>query len=89
MRSLRWLLLVAIFAIATAVYGIYRAKRIERQAGQRPVPASVPLDTRADAKHWEWGQSANGKPAFLMNALDQKLSADSKTMELKEVELQI
>ena len=63
MRSVRWLLLVAMIVIAAAVFGIYRAHRLT-QRRQRPVAStSVPLDSKSIAGDWEWGQSANGLPA--------------------------
>src|SRR5579862_7875830 len=89
MRSLRWLLLVAFFAIATAVFGIYRVKRMEQRANQRPTPASVPLDTKADAFNWEWGQSANGQPSYKMAAKKYRLSSDNNKAYLQDLELRI
>jgi lipopolysaccharide export system protein LptA len=89
MRSLRWLLLVAFFAIAASVFGIYRAKRMEQRANQRPTPASVPLDTRADAWNWEWGQSANGQPSYKMAAKKYRLSSDNNKAYLQDLELWI
>jgi len=89
MRSLRWLLLVAFFAIAAGVFGIYRAKRIEQRANQRPTPASVPLDTKADAWNWEWGQSANGQPSYKMAAKKYRLSSDNNKAYLQDLQLWI
>jgi lipopolysaccharide export system protein LptA len=89
MRSLRWLLLVAFFAIAASVFGIYRARRIEQRANQRPAPPSVPLDTKADAWNWEWGQSANGQPSYKMAAKKYRLSSDNNKAYLQDLELWI
>jgi len=90
MRSLRWLLLVAMALIAAAVFGIYRAQRIDQQSHRRAVPASIPLDTKTMAPDWEWEQSdANGMPAVKVRAKNYKQSADSARAELDQIELQI
>jgi lipopolysaccharide export system protein LptA len=89
MRSLRWLLLVAFFAIAAAVFWTYRIKRKEQRAHQRPAPTVVPLDTKADAWNWEWGQSANGQPSYKMVAKKYRLSSDNNKADLEDLEMQI
>ncbi len=90
MRSLRWLLLVAMVLIAAAVFGIYRAQRIYQQSQRRPVPPSIPLNTKTMAPDWEWAQSdANGRPAVKVRAKNYKQSADSARAELDQIELQI
>jgi lipopolysaccharide export system protein LptA len=88
MRSLRWLLLVAIAVIAAAVFGIYRAQRRAERAHQRPVPASLPSGTIGNAIDYEWAQSNSGMPAVKVKAKDSRL-LDGNRMELKTVELQI
>ena len=90
MRSLRWLLLVAMVLIATAVFGIYRAQRVTRRSQRRPVPPSIPLDTKTMAPDWEWSQSSdNGMPAVKISAKNMKQSADSTRAELVQIELHI
>ena len=90
MRSLRWLLLVAMVLIAAAVVGIYRAQRIVQRSQRRAVPPSIPLDTKTMAPDWEWEQSdANGMPAVKVRAKNMKQSADSARAELEQIELQI
>ena len=89
MRSLRWLLLVAFFAIAAAVFWTYHIKVREQRAHQRPTPAVVPLDTKADAWNWEWGQSANGQPSYKMVAKKYRLSSDNNKADLEDLELAI
>ena len=90
MRSLRWLLLVAIAVIAVAVFGTYQAQRKRAKANQRAVPAAVPLGTSANAVEWSWGKSTpDGKPAIELHAKTFTQSQDNNRMELKEVELQI
>src|SRR5215469_11612220 len=90
MRSVRWLLLVAIAVIAVAVFGTYRTQRRRAQANQRAVPPAVPLGTSANAFDWEWGESTpNGKPSIEVHAKRQTVSQDSNRIQLQEVELQI
>jgi lipopolysaccharide export system protein LptA len=89
MRSLRWLLLVAMVLIAAAVFSIYRAQRKTRQSQRRAVPASVPLDTKTIAPDWEWTQSADGHPAVKITARSMKQSADGSRAELERIELRI
>jgi LPS export ABC transporter protein LptC len=89
MRSLRWLLLVALVLIAAAVVGTYRSQRRAQRAQRRPVPAPVGVDTRNVALDWEWGQSANGLPQVHISAKDMKQSVDQSKVELKQIELRI
>ncbi len=87
MRSLRWLLLVAMVFIAATVFGIYRAQRIVQRGQRRAVPPSIPLDTKTMAPDWEWGQSANGLPAVKIKAKNMKQSTDAEHAELNQIEL--
>ncbi len=88
MRSLRWLLLVAIAVIAAAVFGTYRSHVRTQRANQRAVPASLPNGTVGNAIDFEWARSNNGKPAVKVFAKDSKQLANNKN-ELRQVELQI
>jgi lipopolysaccharide export system protein LptA len=88
MRSLRWLLLVAILALVAAVFGIYRTQRQAARANARPLPPSLPVGMNGSAKEWEWGQSENGKPAVHVSARDFRLTATNLT-ELEGVEIRI
>ncbi len=88
MRSLRWLLLVAIIALVAAVTGIYRTQKLAARRNARALPPPIPLGTIGGAQDYEWGQSENGKPAVHVSAKDSRLS-DNNQMELKEVELKI
>jgi lipopolysaccharide export system protein LptA len=89
MRSLRWLLLVAMVLIAAAVFGTFRVQRIRQRSQRRAVPPSIPLDTKTMAPDWEYGQSANGKPAVKISAKNMKQSADAAWTELDQLELRI
>jgi hypothetical protein len=88
MRSLRWLLLVAIIALVAAVTGIYRNQRIAARLNARALPPTIPLGTLGSAQEYEWGQSENGKPAVHVSAQDSRLT-DNNQMELRGVELKI
>jgi len=88
MRSLRWLLLVAILALVAAVSGIYRAQRKIARAGARPIPPALPYGTSGKANEWEWGQSENGKPAVHVSAQEFTVGENNLT-ELKIVEIKI
>ena len=79
MRSLRWLLLVAMAVIAAAVFGIYRAQRIAAGAKERPLPSVLPLGTVGNAFDYRWGQSANGKPKYEVIAKDATQLEGNKT----------
>ena len=50
MRSLRWLLLVAILALVAAVSGIYRNQRIAARAHARALPPALPVGTPGNAQ---------------------------------------
>ncbi len=89
MRSLRWLLLVAMIVVAVATIIVYRGQLNAQRANRRPVPAYVGADTRAEALDWEWGQSDNGKPRVHITAKHYKQSADEDHAQLKGIELRI
>ena len=89
MRSLRWLLLVAMIVVAIATIVIYRGQLIAQRANRRPPPAYVATDTRAEALDWEWGQSDNGKPRVHITAKHYKQSADEDHAQLNGIELRI
>jgi len=89
MRSLRWLLLVAMIVIAAAVVGIYRTQRLTQRSRQRSAPPSIPLDSKTVAPDWEWGQSANGLPAAKIFAKHMSQSADGSRLELDQIEFRI
>jgi len=89
MRSLRWLLLVVIAVVAAGVFQVYRLQRLAGRAAQRPLPPAMAQEDKSTALHWEWGQSGNGKPAVVMKAQEMHMAADSKTSQLKDIELQI
>ncbi len=89
MRSLRLLLLVALVALAGTIYGIYNKQR-GVQRSQRPnPPAPLPLDTKATALDYEWGQSDNGRPKVKISAKSFKQASVGEKVELVELQLQI
>jgi lipopolysaccharide export system protein LptA len=85
MRSLRWLLLLAMIGIAVAIIAIYRNSRSHQHV--RATPASLPADLSAQAYKYEWSQ--NGKTHVKVKAMDETVSADQNRVSLKTVELQI
>lgn len=89
MRGLRWLLLVALVLIAAAVFRVYSIQRDVLHSQRRPIPDSIPLDTKSTAQQYEWGQSADGLPRVKVVARQQKTSADGSRTELRDIELQI
>jgi lipopolysaccharide export system protein LptA len=89
MRSLRWLLLVALVVIGAAVFGTYRVQRSAQRNTRRAVPPPVAVGTGSTATDWEWGQSSNGQPAVKLFAKKFKQSADSAKVELDDIELRI
>src|ERR1035438_3574103 len=89
MRSLRWLLLVLIAVIAAGIFQVYRLERLAGKKSQRPTPPMMALSDRSNAQEWEWGQSADGRPAVKMSARHYRLASDSKTAQLDGIELRI
>jgi lipopolysaccharide export system protein LptA len=87
MRSLRWLLLLAMIGIAVAVVVIYRTGLRRSRANRIATPAALGLDLSGTSTDYEWGQS--GKTHVRLKAKDQTVSADQSRIQLKEVELQI
>lgn len=89
MRSLRWLLLVAMVLVAAAVLGTFRSQRRALETRRQPLPPQIALDTRSSALDWEWGQSGAGMPQVHITAKDMRQSADGNKAELKDIELRI
>ena len=89
MRSLRWLLLAAFLAAVAAVFRIYRTGVTAQKTVQRPAPPYLAANTKAEAVDWEWGQSADGKPAVKLYARDFRQAADANRAELRDIELRI
>jgi lipopolysaccharide export system protein LptA len=87
MRSLRWLLLVAMMGIAFAVIVVYRAGFSRAHANSRAVPPMLGLDTSGAAIDYEWSQ--NGNRHVHVRAKNYVRSADENRVQLTQVELQI
>lgn len=89
MRSLRLLLLVALVALAGTIYGIYNKQRgIQRSQRANP-PAPMPLDTKATALDYEWGQSDGGRPRVKISAKSFKQASVGDKVDLVDLQLQI
>ncbi len=89
MRSLRWLLLLAFLAAVAATFRIYRTQVTAQKTIQRPAPPYLAADTKAQAVDWEWGQSAEGRPAVKLFAKDFRQTSTSNRAELRDIELRI
>jgi lipopolysaccharide export system protein LptA len=89
MRSLRWLLLVAMLVVLAAVARIYQVQRTVERRQRRAVPRSVSLDTKSEGQDWEWGQSGNGQPQVKLFAKSMIQSTDLSHAELQDIELRI
>jgi len=87
MRSLRWLLLMAMIGIAVAVVVIYRANVIRAHRNQRATPALLALDESANAFEYEWTE--NTKTHVKVKAKNMVRSADESRIQLTDVELEI
>jgi lipopolysaccharide export system protein LptA len=87
MRSLRWLLLLAMVGVAVAVVFIYRTGLRRSRAHRVATPAALGLDLSGASSDYEWSQ--NGKTHVKVKAKDQTISADQSRIQLKDVELQI
>jgi len=88
MRTLRWLLLVAMIVLAAGVYRSYVRQRQTQNRNRRQPPAAIPPGTVGSAIDFEWAQSADGKPAVKIFAKNSRQSDNNRT-ELEQVELRI
>ncbi len=88
MRSLRWLLLVAMVVLAAGVYRSYVQQRQAQRKNRRATPSAIPVGTLGSAIDFEWAQSADGKPAVKIFAKNSRQTDNNRT-ELQEVELRI
>jgi lipopolysaccharide export system protein LptA len=75
--------------IAAAVFAVFRIQRSALRGQRRPVPDSIPLDTKSTAIDYEWGQSTNGLFNVRLIAKHQKTSADGSRAELEDIQLLI
>lgn len=89
MRSLRWLLLVALVLVAAAVLGTYNSQRRQQRSSRRSAPPPIGLNTKTAAWEWEWGQSGNGQPQVHITARNMTQSKEGDTAELTDIELRI
>ncbi|HXJ38306.1 MAG TPA: LPS export ABC transporter periplasmic protein LptC, partial [Bryobacteraceae bacterium] len=88
MRSLRWLLLAAILVVTAGLFAIYRNQSTATRGRQRAVPPSLANGTIGNAQEWEWGQSAEGKPAVKLKAKNSTQTDNNHTV-LDDLELRI
>ena len=89
MRSFRILLLVALVALAGTIYGIFNKQRVVQRAQRPNPPAPMPLDTKASALDYEWGQSDSGRPRVKIAARSFKQGTVGDKVQLEGLQLQI
>jgi lipopolysaccharide export system protein LptA len=89
MRRTRWLVLVAILAIAAGVGTTYRRqqRKLVREAPQKP--AELPLKLNASAADWQWSHTVEGRPVVQVRAKNLSQEKDSGRTDLQQVELKI
>lgn len=87
MKSLRWVLLLAMIGIAVAVGMVYRKAFKEAKKNRVPTPKSLAADTSGEAFEWEWSQ--NAKTHVKIRAKHMVQSSDNSRNQLTGVELQI
>src|SRR6476659_9415606 len=87
MRRTRWLLLLAILAIAAGVGIAYRMQKKLLEANAPPKPARMPAQLKSLGQDWVWKQTAGDKPKVLLRARSFRQEKDSYLTELEGVEL--
>ena len=89
MRGLRWLILLAIVALAGYVARTYRT-RTEDQTQAAPKPATVlPEGVNIQSEEWTFTQSEKGREKARMRAKNFRQMKDSSKVELEGVTLEI
>jgi lipopolysaccharide export system protein LptA len=90
MRGTRWLILVAITVILSAVAVTYRLQRKELQEHAPPKPEALAPTLNSAAQDWVWLQTAaDGRPVCRVTAKGFRQVKDSNQIELEQVELRI
>jgi lipopolysaccharide export system protein LptA len=89
MRSTRWLLLLAIFAVLGGTGALYRLQKRLVKSSTPAKPASLPLDTNNLAFDYEYQQSSGGNTKFKVRAKKFKQVGDTTLFELEGVELEL
>ena len=89
MRGLRWLILIAIFALVGFVARTYQT-RTEDQTQAAPKPAAVlPDGVNIQSEEWTFTQSEKGREKARMRAKNFRQMKDSSKVELEGVTLEI
>jgi lipopolysaccharide export system protein LptA len=89
MRGARWLLLVAMAAIVSAVGVTYRAQKkvLKRQA--LPKPAALPAEVGLVAEQWEYRREKDNNTVVEITAKDALQAKDSTHTDLTQVQLKL
>ena len=88
-RRARWLVLVVLIAIVSAVGFVYHAKKTAQARNAPKPPAKLPEEISARANDWTWESTRQGRPSVRIWATDMKTNADSTHVELTGVRLHL
>jgi lipopolysaccharide export system protein LptA len=89
MRGARWLLLVVMAAIVSAVGITYRdQKRLLKQQAL-PKPASLPVEVGTAAKQWRYSQEKENNTVVEITAGTMRQAKDAEQIYLTDVELRL
>ena len=89
MRRARWLVLVVLIAIVSAVGFVYHAKKTAQARNAPKPPAKLPEAISARANDWTWESTRQGRPSVRIWATDMKTNAESTHVELTGVRLHL
>ncbi|MBV9508244.1 MAG: LPS export ABC transporter periplasmic protein LptC, partial [Acidobacteriia bacterium] len=89
MRGARWLLLVVMAAIVSAVSLTYRAQNKLIRQNAPPKPAALPAEVGAVAEQWEYRRNKDNDTQVFITARDMRQAKDSNQIYLTQVELRL
>src|SRR5215472_9532239 len=91
MRGARWLLLVAMAAIVSAVGITYRAQKKILKNEALPKPAALPAGVGLDAEQWTYSRydKETHKLAVEISASDTRQAKDATQTDLTNVQLKL
>jgi len=89
MRRARWLILLAILALVTAVAFIYRSQRRTQRSLEVAAPPPLASNLSAAAQNWSYTQMDGDRPVVSISARSFAESRDATTVDLEDVELKI
>lgn len=89
LRRARWLILLAILAIAATVASVYFAQKEALRRARPSVSAPLPANTAASANLWEYEMKAGDKAKLLVRARQFEQIKTPPVFELRGVEMEI